>query len=440
MFWVDAASAAGLTSGFVGIAEALDLVPAGASDQQRTVQAVVTWLEATGNWLLIPDNLDDPRDVVAFLPVGEHGHVLITARRPVLAELGIPRALEVGVLDTDEAVRFLRTRSGRDGAEDAVLAELVTELGNLPLALEQAAAYIAETNASVATYLIAFRKRRVALLEKGASLLAHETVGATWAQNFEAVAEASTAAADLLRIASLLAPEAIPFELLGDGASELGAAAAAALADPDDLAVAETLQPLARYSLVRVDPNARCFSVHRLVQEIVRTSLSEQEFRTYVERTVRALDLVVPQETGVANWPRYEQFVAHLSAIAAWVKSSGSHSEASAKLSYRTGDYLVKRGRCPEAQALLKDSVAGMTQVLGADDPAVAMAINGLAVAHWYLGDFEGAQRWWNAPWRFASRHSARTTSQWPSVSIRSQSCIRGAATSCKRSACTRAC
>ena len=152
------------------------------------------------HWLLILDNVDERRVVRPFVPQSGNGDVLITSRESVFAELGIPRALEVGDLNDAEAVGFLLTRTGRDDVtpvERDAASELTANLGNLPLALEQAAAYIAETGASFTDYLSAFHKRRAALLERARELVSHDTVAATWAANFEGVERASPAAADV---------------------------------------------------------------------------------------------------------------------------------------------------------------------------------------------------------------------------------------------------
>lgn len=187
-----------------------------------------------GGWLLILDNVDDRREVRRFVPERDTGDLLITSRDSVFAELGIARALEVRDLDIEEAVRFLLARTAREDADPTdrtAAAELAAELGHLPLALAQAGAYIAETNASFSDYLSAFRKRRVTLLEKAGELVEHDTVAVTWAANFAAVEAISPAAADAPRVSAFLAPDAIPFELFFKGAQALGAPIATALSD-----------------------------------------------------------------------------------------------------------------------------------------------------------------------------------------------------------------
>ena len=100
VLWINAETVAGLTSGFIEIAQMLRLAAAGSNDQEHVVKAVLEWFNSTDRWLLMLDNVDDRREVHPFVPQRGKGDVLITSRESVLAELGIPRALEVRDLDT----------------------------------------------------------------------------------------------------------------------------------------------------------------------------------------------------------------------------------------------------------------------------------------------------------------------------------------------------
>jgi len=393
VFWVNADTIGGLTSGYVEIAKALRLPQAESNDQEATVRAVIAWLNGNDGWLLILDNVDDRVVTRRFVPDGGKGHVLLTSRESVFAELGIPRALDVGDLDAEEAVLFLLARTGRHdaGPDDRAAAELAAELGHLPLALEQAAAYIAENNTAFSAYLAAFRKRRLTLLEKSGALVAHDTVATTWAANFEAVERDSPAAADVLRVSALFAPDAIPFDVFLAGASALGEPIAHALGDPDDLAMAELLRPLTRYSLVRSDAGLRIFSVHRLVQEIVWAALAEAERRRNVERVAHALARAFP-EVELATWAQCERLVPHVASLVARLRPDDVQPDDAARVSFRAGNYLIQRGRYPEAQASHERALAILERALGADHPDVARSLSAVAVARWYQGHYAAAQ------------------------------------------------
>ena len=388
VFWVNAETVGGITSGFVEIAKALHLPAADSNDQEAVVADVLAWLNHHDGWLLILDNVDQREAVRRFVPEHDRGDILITSREPALSELGVPRALEIRDLESEEAVNFLLARTGCDDADAddrAAAAELAAELGNLPLALEQAAAYVAETGARFSAYLGAFRKRRVGLLEKAGGMVAHATVAVTWEANFEAVVQASPAAADVLRIGAFLSPDAIPFEVFLDGAKVLGEAFAQALADPDELSMAEVLRPLSRYSLVRVDTASSSFSVHRLVQEIVRDALAESERPAYVERAVAALAAAIP-EIGFERWQQHDRLVAHVIAIAGWIDACSLQSRACYRVLNDTGRYLLQRGRYGDAEPLLNRALAIAETAFADAGDDVAAALNNLGILRLFQG------------------------------------------------------
>ncbi len=394
VFWVNAETPGSLMTGFVEIGQALHLSAATSTDQKQVVDAVLEWLGANTGWLLILDNVEDRRDVRRFIPDRAKGDILITSRESVFQELGIPRALEVQDLQDDEAVSFLLNRTGRealDAAESTAAIRLATELGNLPLALEQAAAYIAETGATFLDYLNAYRKRRMAVLERARELVSHDTVSVTWAANFAAVTAISPASAEVMRIAAFLAPDAVPFDAFLKGAAALGGQIAEVLSEADDLGVAELLRPLARYSLIRTDAKSRTFGVHRLVAEIVRAAILEPDRRSYVERALYGLNAAVP-EIEFETWATCDQLVPHAMALGYWVDAYEVMSEAAVRVFDLLGRYLLERGRLKEAKPLLDRALSIGERVLGLDHPAVARTMHNLGVHEIYYARYEEAQ------------------------------------------------
>ena len=143
------------------------------------------------------------------MPPAGPGRVLITSRNQIWPP---GQALDVPVLDPQVAAEFLVSRTG-DPDQQAAL-ELAGELGGLPLALEQAAAYIQASGDSLAGYLALFRQRRADMLGRGEPTGYPETVATTWSLAFEDLQQAAPGAAGLLRLLAFCAPEAIPLRLL----------------------------------------------------------------------------------------------------------------------------------------------------------------------------------------------------------------------------------
>ena len=127
-------------------------------------------------------------------------------------DLAAGQALDVPVLDTEVAADFLVNRTGDPDRQAAL--ELADELGGLPLALEQAAAYMQATGDSLADYLASFRQRRPDMLARGEPTGYGKTVATTWALAFDRLEQSAPGAAGLLRLLAFCAPEAIPLRLL----------------------------------------------------------------------------------------------------------------------------------------------------------------------------------------------------------------------------------
>ena len=196
-----------LAAGFGDLAAQLgawDLVDT--RDPVASVHAVLAAFPAT--WLLIFDNAADMASVGTFLPPAGPGQVLITSQNPTWP--GQP--LNVPMLDRDVAAGFLVDRTSDPDLQAA--RDLADELGGLPLALEQAAAYIQTTQGALAGYLALFRHRRAELLSRGEPTGYDKTVASTWALAFDRLHQTAPGAVGLLRLLAFCAPEAIPLRLL----------------------------------------------------------------------------------------------------------------------------------------------------------------------------------------------------------------------------------
>ena len=172
-------------------------------------------------WLLVFDNAPDRASVAAVRAAGRARAGADHQPEPDLAARPGPEGAGAG---PQVAAEFLVEPDRRPGP--AAAAELAGELGGLPLALEQAAAYVQATGNSLAGYLASFRQRRADLLARGEPTGYPQTVATTWRLAFEDLEQAAPGAAGLLRLLAFCAPEAIPLRLLlqpdPDLAGELG--------------------------------------------------------------------------------------------------------------------------------------------------------------------------------------------------------------------------
>jgi len=193
---------------------------------------VKRWLAALSRWLLILDNVEDLQVIGDFLPLTVKGQVLLTARAQATGS--IAHLVEVEVMEPEEGVLFLLRRAKlieQDALPDTASytdwaqARAITQaMGGLPLALDQAGAYIEETKCRLAEYLALYQTQGSALLRERGSLASDhpKAVVGTFLLSFEKVQQANPAAAYLLRLCSFLHPDAIPEAILMEGAAEQG--------------------------------------------------------------------------------------------------------------------------------------------------------------------------------------------------------------------------
>jgi tetratricopeptide (TPR) repeat protein len=398
VLWASAASQETLVSGFAGIAGLLNLPEKDEKDQALAVAAVKRWLEANGGWLLIVDNASDLATVRAFIPQLAKGHVLLTTQAQATGDI---QAIEVRDMLPEDGAQLLLWRAKivkldvqlsavASPTRDTAMA-ISKELGGLPLALDQAGAYIEETGCGLASYLDLYRQRSSELLKmRGATASEHiESVAATFALSFDRLASASPAAADLLRFCALLHPDAIPEEIFTEGAAELGPNLGAIAADLLKLhaAFAEIL----KYSLLRRDADAKTLGIHRLVQAVIQDGLRKQEKRQWAERAVRTVNGAFPSPE-FANWAQCERLVSQALACASLIEAHGFESKEAARLLNQAGCYLHQRARFSEAKPLLQRALVIKEKTLGPDHPSVADSLNNLAALYEDQGKYAEAE------------------------------------------------
>ncbi len=399
VLWARAESTEALTSSYVTIASLLNLPEQEAQEQEITVQAVKVWLQRHSGWLLILDNADDLSLVPAFLPPALGSHLLLTTRAFTVGHLA--SRLEVNTLSPEQGALFLLRRASLI-APDATLEQVSPqqrdlamqvsqELGGLPLALDQAGAYLEATGTSLAAYQQIYQRHRMDLLaQRRAQGADHpEPVASTWSLSFVRVEAMNSAAADLLRLCAYLAPDAIAEEILTQGAEHLGPVLGPVAADV--FLLGQAIEALRAYSLINRDPSLQTLTVHRLVQAVVRDALEEAERRCWAERTVLAVNAVFPaNERG--TWQQCERLLPH-ALLAAHLSETYQLNQADVgRLLYETASYLQHRARYHEAESLYQHSLRIREQALGPAHPEVAHVLNNLAELYREQGKYEQAE------------------------------------------------
>jgi tetratricopeptide (TPR) repeat protein len=385
-WWVPAELPTSATAALAALAHRLGVEEM--ADQGEMVARLFDLLRQRDRWLLVYDNAERPDRLTGLLPPGGGGQVLVTSRWSTWGSQAAP--LRVNVLARDESIAFLRKRTGAD--DQAALDVLAELLGDLPLALEEAAAYLEETGTGLDEYLklVQERAREVFGLDQPP---AHEhgdqrRVATTWSVSLDRVRAEAPAVEALLNLCAFLAPD-IPRELPQEQPQLLPKELAQVVSDP--LAYNRMLAVVGRYSLATVSPTA--VGLHRLVQAVIQARLGNEGERRWAEAAMRLLRASVPSNSWeVSTWPACEQLLPHVLAAVGHAERLGVAMEAAGSLLDRASTYLRERGQYQQAMPIAERALAVTEAALGPADPEVAWRCDTLGRVLNNLGDLEGAR------------------------------------------------
>ncbi len=372
--WIRADEPATLVADYAALAGELRLPTAEDRNQQQNLEAVRDWLNQNSGWLLVFDNAEGPGAVRDLLPQADTGHVLITSRNPNWR--GCASAVKLSPLQPGDAVGFLLKRTGQPDREAAAL--LADELGCLPLALEQAGAYIDANAVLFADYLRLFRERRRLLWAREREPAGYQgKVTTTWNLAIEQVRRGCPAAADLITFAAFLAPDEIPLILFRPGAKHLPKRLAEAITD--DLQMNDLIGALRRYSLV--DGSGGTFAIHRLVQAVTRESMSQAECARWTAGALEATLAALPDDAKAPEqWPRIRRLVPHGVSVLYHAEAAGVCLKARADLGTTLGIYLTDQAQLAQAEPLLRQALEQTRKLARPGSPEVAGKMNDLAI------------------------------------------------------------
>jgi hypothetical protein len=392
-----------------------EVADADVADPQRAAGQFLTWLETTGRrWLVVLDDLANPADLRGLWPPASvHGRVLVTTRRRDAMLSGAGRRLvDVGLFTAGEAIAYLTANLAAHNREDqpGQVAGLAADLGYLPLALAQAAAYLIDRDLDCESYRgrLADRRRILPDLVPDDSGLPDDqrtALAATWSLSIEQADRLRPAglARPTLELASMLDPNGIPQAVLASpparaylaryrtsseaSGSDSGDSDAGQV-DTED--AADALRSLSRLSLAELDPAApyRAVRVHNLIQRAARESLPEGRHGLLARAAADAL---------LTAWPDIERDTV----LAQALRSSAATLARSApdalwqptahEIIFRAGDSLGEAGLVADAIAHFRSAANLAARLLGPDHPSTLRARYEFGYWRGESGDFVGA-------------------------------------------------
>lgn len=397
VLWARADTAESLKADLAAMAARLRLPEKDETDRDQVVAAVERWLEEESGWLLILDNADDLRPAADLLRRQWGGHILLTTRAHATG--AVPK-IEVAEMSPEEGTLFLLRRAklveaddplgAAAGADRALAEEITREVGGLPLALEQAGAFIEEGPSSLAEYLELYRSEGAQLrAARFGEAAGQESVTITFSLAFRQVEAASAAAADMLRACAFLAPSPIPEEVFVKGAHALGESLAPLAGG--GITFVRVVGEAARFSLIRRNTKRGTIEIHRLVQQVLRDEMGAEARRLWAERAVRALGASFPQFEQ-RDWPLCEKLMPHAQQAARLVAEHGLEFAEASRLFNQAGSYSIERAQYAEAERLLARALGIYEKTLGPEHAHVGTVLNNMAFCHYRRGQYAKAE------------------------------------------------
>lgn len=324
------------------------------------------------------------------------------------------------------------TSSAARRAERRGRGPVATAVGDLPLAVEQAAAWIAETATPIDTYLEQLARQAPQVLALNQPAGYPEPVAATWNISIERLKERSPAAVRLLQLCAFFAPEPISANLLYS--KEMIEALKPYDASLEEkLVLGRVIREIGRFALAKVDQVSNSIQVHRTVQAVIRAQLDEEEQREARHVVHRILAGARPDDDepidNPETWPRFATIWPHLGPSDArncrepetrrllidrvrylwkrgdvrtagrlgdelrdtWRDMLGNQDLQYLYLCFHLSNILRTRGRFVEAKELDEVTLGRQREVLGPEHPHTYMTTSSLAIDLGLLGDYARA-------------------------------------------------
>ncbi|MEU4242925.1 FxSxx-COOH system tetratricopeptide repeat protein [Actinoplanes sp. NPDC026619] len=315
-------------------------------------------------WLLIFDNVDQPETIRDIIPQGA-GHILLTSRNQAWNQEA--RAVQLGVFDRAESIALLTRRVRNLDRGDAE--QVADRLGDLPLAIEQAASWLNTTAMDVPQYLELLDTQLLRMLDENPPLGYEKTTAATWLLSLERLRERTPAAAKLLEVCAFFAPEPISTKLIySSRMTQVLLPFDPTLRDP--ILQGRLIREIGRYALATTNTAQTSIQIHRLVQAVVSNSLDPEtraQDRTDVQLVLASYDRGDPDLQ--ANHPAYATLWPHLRHCGALE----SDDPAVRQLVVEIARYLYQSGDFSSSQTLAEDALASWQDRFGNDSTTLLM-------------------------------------------------------------------
>jgi len=387
VWWIAAEQEEFIAEQLAALGAELQVVPPQA-DTLSAARIVRSHLRSRDGWLLIFDNAVSPDKIRPWLPGGQ-GHVIVTSRHRRWTD--VAAVVEVNVMSRQESAALLTSHhAGLCGSDAERIADA---LGDLPLALAQAAAFLAETGTSVDEYLELLGPHATELLDSCRPVTYPHSLAAAIIIATSRLSGVDPAALGILQLCAILAPEPVPVDLLTVQVPEpdrrpLPPTLAALVATYDKpVALRRSIGRIVDYGLAGIGDVG--LTLHRLTQAVLRDHLDSASaiaVRGYVEALLVAGDPGHPRDP--VYWPTWSRLLPHILAVDPATSDMVSYRHLGVAALW----YLSDRGGLQGQLTLSQHFYERWRERLSPSDECTLAAANHVARAQWSLGQYRLAR------------------------------------------------
>ncbi len=350
VFWVYAQTQESIYSDVLKIAQMLHLREKAEQDEKPLVEKVFSWLQTHSRWLLVFDQLEDLALLDHLKLPREKGSLLLTTRSQFTGTTALTLSLQP--FSEGSADLFLLRRSKvlsldhslKEASElDRMYARRIVQLlGGLPLALDQAGAYIEETGCTLVMYLEQYSQCRKQLLQRRGRIESAEHPASfvtTLLLVFQQLEHLHPLAASTLQLCAFFDATEIPEELLLAALPFLTGTALSPVEQAQQLE--EVVVTLRSLSLICRHTQTRSFYIHPLIKVVLRENLDPGSVELWIERSIRTLNAVFPEET---SWPLSERYLPHVQVCQHLLEHSNLSFPEAVQILHKAAAFLLSRG------------------------------------------------------------------------------------------------
>ncbi|MDR4926510.1 FxSxx-COOH system tetratricopeptide repeat protein [Peribacillus simplex] len=382
IWWINAENIASITASYEVLAKQLKLPNEDEKRNNIVIDVIKKWMQVNDNWLVVFDNLIEESKLETFLPPAFLGHVIVTTRKSNVSSVLNP--LNIDKFTRKDSIKFLLKRTKKEQEFEETCSQLAELLGDLPLALEQAGAYIIQTGISINGYVDRFKKYRDKLTRKGKPINYDYTLATTWEISFEEIDKKNPVALDFLYLCAFLSPDEISLDLffyenyspkfIRDNI-------------PTELDLDEILSLLRSFSLIKSTDLG--FSIHRLVQAIMIDKLPEKKRKFFINVS---LDLIMNSWRSI-NLNKHA-LISHTLVVTEHAINNKSSLVKVTQLLNILAVKLIETGEYKKSKELLEKAIKIDEEFHSEENDYLARDYNNIAISCIKLSEFEESEIW----------------------------------------------